>query len=305
MKLFGRKKSTTRQRLVTDDSKSASFSYNSSRRSEQPANTGRNNQREQKKAARSSFWHTLLHRSGLVLLLIVIAACLVNVLSLSGNAKVLPLESGSKAPFLRSQATYQAAADKLLASSIWNRNKITMDTGSLNRQMVVQFPELSSVSVTLPLLGHRPVVYLQPTQPALLLDAHNGSYVLDTNGKALLTSADLPPGHNLPQVTDESGLDVKLNRQVLNPGDVSFIQTVIAELAAKHVSVSSMNLPPASSELDAHIVGQPYFVKFNLQTDDARLQSGTFLATIAQLGRQHITPARYVDVRVEGRAYYQ
>ena len=65
-----------------------------------------------------------------------------------------------------------------------------------------------------------------------------------------------------------------------------------------------MTLPPAASELDVKIAGKPYFVKFNLQADDARRQAGTFLATQAQLQRKGITPAQYIDVRVEGRAYY-
>jgi hypothetical protein len=307
MKLPGRRKeSTGRQRASGEQPASFSYTTSTARRSEQSANTGRHDTREQKRAARNSFWRFWLHRSGMIILIIAVSLCLISMVSLSSHAKVLPLTSGSsQASFLRNPAAYQAAVDKLLADSIWNRNKITIDTGNISQQMLKQFPELSSVSVTLPLLAHRPVVYLQPTQPALLLIAHNGSYVLGTNGKALLTSDQLPPGHKLPQVTDESNLDVQLNRQVLTPDNVSFIQTVIAQLNAKRIAVSSMNLPPASSELVVHLTGQPYFVKFNLQNNDARQQVGTFLATLGQLQRQHAAPAHYVDVRVDGRAYYQ
>ncbi len=304
MKLFSKKAPTDRRRPAISDGQPASFSYNASRRSEQPSNVGRGDRSEQKRAARSSFLRFWLQRSGMIVLIIVVGLCVVNVLSLSHHAKVLPLDSNSKASFLRKQTDYQAAADKLLAGSIWNGNKITIDTGNISKQMVAQFPELSSASVTLPLLAHRPVIYLQPTQPALILAAHNGSYVIGTNGKALLSSDALPPGNNLPQITDESGLDVQLNRQVLTTDDVSFIQTVLGELGAKHIKVSAMDLPPASSELDAHIAGQPYFVKFNLQSDDARQQAGTLLATLALLQRQHVTPAHYIDVRLSGRAYY-
>jgi hypothetical protein len=305
MRFTRKKEPAGRQRPISSGEQAPSFSYNVSRRSEPTSNVGRGDRREQKKVGRDTFWRFWLHRSGMVLLIIVVGVCLISALSLSNSAKVAPLTAGSKTPFLRSQAAYQAAADKLLASSIWNRNKITIDTGNISREMVKQFPELASASVELPLLGHRPVIYLQPTQPAVVLIAHNGSYVLDTNGKALLTSDQLPHGHNLPQVTDQSNLDVQLNRQVLTAADISFIQTVIGQLAAKHIKVSTMNLPPASSELDVHITGRPYFVKFNLQNPDARQQAGTFLATIAQLQRQHITPSQYVDVRVEGRAYYR
>jgi cell division septal protein FtsQ len=230
----------------------------------------------------------------------------VNVLIISPHAKIEPLTSSKTGgAFLRDQAEYQAAADKLLASSIWNRNKITINTGQISRQLTERFPELSSASVTLPMLAHRPIVYVQPAEAALVVAANNGAFVIDQNGRALMPSANLPTARNLPQLVDQSGLPVRTGSQVLTSDDISFIQTVLTELGAKHVRVSSMVLPVESQELDVYIDGQPYFVKFNLANDDARLQAGTYLATAAQLKRQQMTPKKYVDVRVDGRAYYK
>jgi hypothetical protein len=65
-----------------------------------------------------------------------------------------------------------------------------------------------------------------------------------------------------------------------------------------------MVLPVQTNELDVNLAGQSYFVKFDLQENDPRQQAGTFLATIASLKSQNITPTKYVDVRVDGRAYY-
>lgn len=215
--------------------------------------------------------------------------------------------SGSSSSFLHDKAVYETAADKLLAGSIWNRNKITVNTSSVSQGMLKQFPELSSVSVTLPLLSKRPIVYIQTAQPALILSAQNGSFVVDTTGKVLLPSSKLPSGSQLalPLVTDQSGLNASINRQALTSGDVSFIQTVVAQLAARHFTVSLMVLPVGSSELDVHLANQPYIVKFNLESGDARQQAGTFLATQAKLQSQNVTPAQYVDVRVDGRSYYK
>jgi hypothetical protein len=66
-----------------------------------------------------------------------------------------------------------------------------------------------------------------------------------------------------------------------------------------------MTLPPATSELDVRVAGQPYFIKFNLQSGDARQQAGTFLATQSHLQSQNIVPSTYIDVRVDGRSYYK
>lgn len=249
----------------------------------------------------------LLRRFGLIVLLVALIVSVANILSLSTDVRVVPLSTDGNQSFLKNTQTYQTAADKLLAASIWNRNKLTINTDAISRQLLKQFPELSDASITLPLLSKRPTVYVQTTQPALVLVSGNGTFVLDTDGKALLNTDNLTPQvrHGLPVVTDQSGLDVSLNHQALSSGDVSFVRTVVIELSARHVGISSMILPPDASELDVHISGKPYFVKFNLQSGDARQQAGTFLATQAQLQRQHITPSRYIDVRVDGRAYYK
>lgn len=284
----------------------AAFSYRS-RRSDEEVNVGRQIPRETSDGAPKSLGRFVLRRFGLIILLIVIVASSVNSLSLSDDARLVMLSSPDSSPFLHGKAAYQQTASRLLAASLWNRNKITVDTDGISRRMLERFPELSSVSITLPLVSKRPTVYVQTARTALILSARNGSFVIDTSGKALLNADNLPADtrRKLAVVTDQSGLGVTLDRQVLSSSDVSFIRTVAAELAARHVGVSSMVLPPGTSELDVHISGQPYLVKFNLETGDARQQAGTFLAVQAQLKSQRVTPALYIDVRVDGRAYYK
>jgi hypothetical protein len=271
-----------RRRLADDLERPASSVAYYSRRSDQEQNTGRYTRREAQKQV-------------------------TNLGRYSATPHIVSLD-GSSQSLLRGQAAYQSAAERLLAGSIWNRNKLTVDTGGLSRQLQHQFPELSSVSVTLPLLSHQPIIYVQTAQPALILVGDSGTYVLDTDGKALLSVSGnqaAEASFGLPIVVDQSGLQLALDRQVLPSGDVSFIQTVVAQLAARHLTVTSMTLPPAASELDVHVSGLAYYAKFNLQSGDARQQAGTYLATQSHLQSEHITPAQYIDVRVDGRAYYK
>jgi hypothetical protein len=308
MRFFRRKSAVStgrRHRQVPDPAQSSSsFAYRS-RRSEEEINTGRQLSRET--TASKHLGRFLLKRFGLVVLLIALFLSMVNVLSLSNNARVMSLNDDNANSFLHDQAVYESAASKLLAGSVWNRNKITVNTSAVNQEMLKQFPELSSVSVTLPLLSKRPIVYVQTAQPALILSASNGPFIIDTTGKALLPAGKLPSGSKLklPVVTDQSGLNVSLNKQALTSGNVSFIQTVIAQLAGRGITVESMVLPVGTSELDVKPAGKPYTVKFNLESGTARQQAGTFLATQSKLQSQNITPAQYIDVRVDGRAYYK
>lgn len=299
---------TRRQKLQLDGlaKPPSAFAYRA-RRSDQERGVGRQADREQAKATGRRLGRFWLQRFGLIILMAAVVVSVLNVLTLSASTKVVTLTTSDDSAFLHSNQTYQTAADHYLSQSIWNRNKITVDTARLSRQLLNQFPELSSASVTIPLLAHRPVVYIEPAQPALVLIADNGSFIVDTTGKALIgaKSAASLDQSGLPVLTDQSGLRVQVNHPVLTSANISFIQTVFAELAAKQYAVSAMALPATASELDVQITGQPYFVKFNLQTNDAKGQAGTFLATIAQLHSQSTTPTKYVDVRVDGRAYYQ
>jgi hypothetical protein len=170
-----------------------------------------------------------------------------------------------------------------------------------------KYPEIGLATVTTTFFGTHPKIYIEPARPAFVLAASNGSFVIDTTGRVVADGsvASRLPASSVPVITDQSNYKAQINRYGLSSKNVSFIRTVLAQMNAKQVRYSSLILPASSSELDVHIVGQPYFIKFNLESNTAREQVGTYLATRQELSRQHITPGQYIDVRVEGRAYYQ
>lgn len=296
-----------RQRqMPADEAKPTTYAYRA-RRSDEGLNTGRLTQRAAAlQAAPGRLRRLLLKRFGLVCLLAAMLFSCITLLSLSSEPRILPL-SNSQSAFLQDKSTYQQVAQDLLTNSPWDHNKLTVNTERLNQRLLDRFPELYSANTTVPLFSKRPIIYLQAAEPVLILTTRDGSYVVDNRGKALLSAdklSDTVRGR-LPIVTDRSGLRVALHAQALSGNDTRFIQILLAQLAAKKLTIASMILPQASSELDVTLVGQSYSVKFNLQNGDARRQAGTFLATQAHLQTQHITPTSYIDVRVPGRAYYR
>lgn len=280
------------------------FSYRS-RRSEVEENVGRQTQREERTSSRDA--RSFLRKTGLIVLMLAVTVSVVNILSLSTKPKVLPLEGDKSSAFLSDISEYEKYSGQVLGSSIWNRNKITVNSESVSEQLIKTYPELASASMTVPLLAHRPIIYVQPAKPVLVITTRNGSFVVASNGKALLranTAKELDK-YQLLNLTDLSGLKLQVGQQALQAKDVNFIQTVITELKAKQYTVESMTLPAESSELDVKVSGQPYVIKFNLQSDSARVQAGTYISTMNYLKKQNSVPTKYVDVRVKGRAYYQ
>ena len=239
---------------------------------------------------------------------LLIGIVLLSVLSLSPSAKVVVIGDASSKIFARPSATYAKAAHDLLAQSIFNRNKITIDTAHIDAELMQRFPELAAVSISLPLTGSQPVVYVQAAVPSMVLSTQSsGDFILNGEGRALATApANGSAAHaGVPIVLDQSGLAVKVGQTALPSTTMHFILQVVQQLASAHLATSSLILPANTDELDVHLSGQSYFVKFNLQDSDARAEAGTFLAVQAYLASHHVSPTQYVDVRVTGRAYYK
>lgn len=311
MSIFKKKQPPVERRrpVPPEASRPRAFSYYANR-SQQDINTGRVQLREEtNNRAKAQRWiqFALIH-FGTIIGVIVILACVVYVVGLSTNPKIVPMPSADNGHFLRSSAVYQKAAEALLNESFSSRNKITINVSAVSEKLKQEFPELADVSITLPLIGHRPIIYIQPTQPVFILSTINhNSYIIDNNGRALINVSNVPRGTglDLPVVNDQSGLTVKQGNIVVTESDVQFIKVVTAQLKAHSIGIKSLTLPPAADELDVAISGVPYIVKFNLYSGTAAVQTGAFLAVREQLTSEHITPSHYIDVRIDGRAYYK
>jgi hypothetical protein len=309
MKLpFQKKLQPTERRRTTNEGRAPIYAYYA-RRSQEPGAVGRQLFRppvltadQASRAIRYS-----ARRFGMIAVLLAVLVGLLNALAVSADARVLPLDSGERT-FLRDRTVYQQAARGLFAGSVMNRTKLTINTAAISAALERQFPELATVTIKLPLIDHRPIVYIQPATPALVLITTQGSsYIVDDRGRVLANTRDVAyNAPHLPNVKDNSGTAVSTGRQALPTGTVSFLQAVLFQLERKQLNVSTFVLPAGKSELDAYLYGQSYFIKFNLaDSDTAQQQAGTFLAVRHHLQEQGTAPVQYIDVRVDGRAYYK
>ncbi len=206
---------------------------------------------------------------------------------------------------LHTTEEYQQSATEDLGSSVLSRTKPTINTKEMAQRLQQRYPELASVSISLPLLGHRPVYHIELRQPAFVLESVNGSYVMADNGLVIGTKDAAPATltANLPVITDQTGQAAKPGSYAVSPASATFTTKLLKLLAAKLVTVTRLTLPAgAAQEIDVSVVDKPYVVKFNTHDPETvRVQVGTYLA----VSGQGVAPAQYIDVRVPGRAYYQ
>jgi hypothetical protein len=301
MALPGKKSPTSRRPSGGSASNSPTFSYyaNRSREGEQS--------RSPASEARSKF----LSRRWVKNLpsLIALSAVLLSIiwcLGLTTTPKIiLSMPSSTDKP-LRDKKDYQNGATEILNQSFFNRSKLTINTDAFTKAFMDKYPEVADVSVSLPLISRRPVISVDTAEPVVVLASNNQLYALDKRGKAIMKAEELQAEtrKSLPIVSDESGLSVNVGKTVLPSDEIQFITTVLAQLKAKNIPVQSITLPAAAKEMYLRVEGQKYYVKFNFASD-ARVAVGSFLAVKAKLEQTNVTPAEYIDVRIDERAYYK
>ncbi len=243
-----------------------------------------------------------------LMLLIVALISMIFVSTVDPNAKINHLDksTNSSALSLRDDAVYQAAAQHFIENSIVNRSKFLIDSAGLRSELQRQFPELAAVTVTLPIMGRRPVIGIQTTKPAFILVSGAQSVLVGNNGVALVEARDVKrlDSLNIKTVQDESGLEIETGKAALPKEQALFIATVIEQLEKQNIAVDTLTIPQSPYDLHVRIKDKAYVVKFNVLEDPLQ-QSGAFVAIKQKLEAEQGDPQEYIDVRVGERVFYK
>jgi hypothetical protein len=220
--------------------------------------------------------------------------------SILGNAATIVLSDGALYP----KKHYEDKVGRALNSSLFNHSKLTIDVRAFKDKIRTALPEVADVTVSIPLVGRKPVVGLSlvPSQFLFSLPTSK-SYIVGSNGVVLAEAHEIDTGkkQQLMLLQEDVPLEIKIGDRVMTPGDISFIMTVTSELAKAKLTVSHLELPVGAGELHVHLKEVPYLIKFAFN-GDARQQAGAYLAVKKELGSGQ-QPLSYVDVRIGERVF--
>ncbi len=199
--------------------------------------------------------------------------------------------------------TYATVIDNFLSKSIFNKNKLTINSTKLVQYLKNKYPDISDVKVSFGLFNQNINVKIIMSQTNIFLSTTFNAGLVDDQGRVIETNILTQKGYTI--VNYPVNLKLSIGNQVLTPSQINFIQTVLYQLNNKRISINHFNILPGADELDAYIQGKPYYIKFNLNSNDSIQQSGTFLALSHYLTINNIIPSQYIDVRIDGRAYFK
>ncbi|GAC1387095.1 MAG: hypothetical protein NVS1B7_5900 [Candidatus Saccharimonadales bacterium] len=254
----------------------------------------------------STFAHTWLINVPTFAALAVIFSSLIYGVTLSNSPRIQLFGESQPVIELRDKQEYVNAGSRLIDQSLLNYIKPTIDTAHIAAEFQKQFPEVSKVSIGVPLVDRKPVFQVLLATPKLILNTTKGSYIISDSGRVLVAATDIPKNTllSITTVQDESGLQIRSGDRAMTADNVKFIQTFKAELQAKGIVIQSLILPQSPEELDVKLPNVPYYLKLNF-LNDARQQAGTYIAVSQSLLKGNIMPSQYIDLRVEEHAYYK
>ena len=189
---------------------------------------------------------------------------------------------------------------ELSSHPLWH-NLTILDTRALRRDILSTGPQLADVTIRRQWPAGLNLIVTE-RKPNLIWSTGGKRYLLDGQG-VIITPAGDDNGSKLVTVEDTTGLGVKVGQKVVPAAFVAFCGELINQVPAQTgLAIKELQVPETTSEV--YLMTPTYYIKFDT-TRSATSEVGDLVRVLAQLKRQNKSPAQYIDLRVEDRAYYQ
>lgn len=205
--------------------------------------------------------------------------------------------TGNKALSVAKITEYTKAG---LSRQIFGGSLPLINTGALEKYLEETDPAIKSAQVSRAWPSTLLVVITE-RQPSLNWKSGGESYVLDIDGTVI---GPTPAAYaSLPTVIDNTNLPVKEGSRVAGDQFISFTGAILGKLKAAGITATSLSVPETTTELYVR-TSQGYTIKFDT-TRTADSQFTDLQLVQKQLQALKKTPAEYIDLRIEHKAYYR
>lgn len=188
-----------------------------------------------------------------------------------------------------------------LNSRLLARNWLFLNDKDLKSYLQKTFTGQESISI-IKKFPNRLIVSTDEQKPGLLWKTGSRSYILSTSGRVMFeqNKSDNQP---LPQVVDSTNLPVEIGSRVAGRDFVDYVRKVSDFASTNKIGIERIYVLDTTSELYIR-TKSAYDIKFStLQNPDTAIRA--LKATLELLAQQNKKPSSYIDLRVDGRAFYK
>lgn len=191
------------------------------------------------------------------------------------------------------------AQDEIRQHLGWG-NLTLLDTDALASRIKQREPLLSGVTV-LRTWPHTVTVKVEERTPGMIWATGEQRYLIDSEG--VVVGAAGQGSTSLATVVDSTNLSVKVGDRVVASSFISYIAELRTLMPATKLGIKSLQVPETTTEVFV-TTDRGYVVKFDT-TRSAASGVQALVRVQAELARVGKTPAEYIDLRIENRAYYK
>lgn len=193
----------------------------------------------------------------------------------------------------------ELAAEKGIDKQLLGENLITLSSRRLERSVIEQIPEIKSLAVTRK-WPQRLIVTVNEREPSLAWQSGGDLYLLDRDGTVI---REISGKANVAVIVDTTNLPVRIGSQPVPERFVIFSLEAMRLLKGVSGGIKQVSVIDTTSELNMAL-GDGYSIKLDT-TREAGSQVRALKSVLAELSKQGKKPSEYVDLRIEGKAYYK
>lgn len=199
-------------------------------------------------------------------------------------------------------ATYEQTAQKYFVLHPFERFGFSLDRVRFGEYMQQTHPELLSVDVDRAWYGGDARFVLQFRKPLLVWESGGHRFYVDGQGTAF--EYDHFKGSYVA-VSDQSGISPQdSGGSVASNRFINFLGKMVGAVnAGDKGTVTEVIIPASTRQVDLKLEGRGYHIKTHTDRDPLR-QAEDIINTLTWLDDKQLKP-EYVDVRVEGKAYFK
>lgn len=206
------------------------------------------------------------------------------------------------------ESVYSQSIEEYIGQNVPLRQSWLLDSNSLERQLQEKHPEIQSLTVSGSLVKASTVVQVQFRKPAFVLNTGENSLFIDKNG-VLFTinhykNVDI---NRLPSVENMGSGIAQTGDRIVTATvaqAIAELYTLLPTVYSDGAVVSTVLLPRSAREVHIKVSTHPYVIKFSVERAIAQ-QIGELRALLGFLRSSNASPVEYIDIRIEGKAFYK